>query len=633
MTSTLPPDPYIALGVAKGANLPEIRSAHRKLVLKCHPDKVQDAALKAIKQDEFQKVQQAYELLSDVTKRLQYDEQVKLFELRKEMGRGNPTARSNPFEYEIRTAEPRTTSTTYTTRPSPKVYSHPPPRSYEDVMYEEPPRGVPRKTASYETDRKRTSAREEERERDRRRYHDEEEERVRRKAEKESKRSEHGKEKKNRDKERRKGAEEKIRTRTTAAYVQSDDSDDYRSPRSSEKKSQRHRMEEDIREREDAARAAEATRARHAAREREREPPSIKSAPLDPKWDEHMDFAGKYMQAARRKVCVDDSIQHPGMRRADTFTPTTATYNVRHVAPQQYSDDDSPRRSSARKETTRRTSDTPQVRTREKSSRRSPVRDPYIIEPPSPPPMMKKPTLQTHSSAPPNTTATYAREKPSRSKTQDYPRKEPIPTVSRAQTFNVGDRGSRLKKQVDYSSDSDSDSPVQPTARYSHSPPRRAVPEPTRYIIDNGRSVPITKTRHRSELRNISPEHDYRRERSESPGTRHTIERPPMARNSSDRPHAMPTRSQSHNYYTPDLPEPIVLTARPKGSPREGSHRSTRGGAGPYFGEVKYAPQYGQEHVIYSAQPPADVYRRGSDPSHHRDYYPSARGGREQIYT
>src|SRR6266536_1208610 len=107
MTSTLPPDPYIALGVSKDAKLPEIRSAHRKLVLKCHPDKVQDAALKAIKQDEFQKVQQAYELLTDDTKRLQYDEQVKLFELRKEMSRGNPTARSNPFEYEIRTAEPR----------------------------------------------------------------------------------------------------------------------------------------------------------------------------------------------------------------------------------------------------------------------------------------------------------------------------------------------------------------------------------------------------------------------------------------------------------------------------------------------------------------------------------------------
>ncbi|PMD58332.1 heat shock protein DnaJ, partial [Hyaloscypha bicolor E] len=73
MNSYLPPDPYKLLGVARDAKLAEIRSAHRKSVLKCHPDKVQDAALKAVKQDEFQKVQQAYELLSDDAKRQQYD--------------------------------------------------------------------------------------------------------------------------------------------------------------------------------------------------------------------------------------------------------------------------------------------------------------------------------------------------------------------------------------------------------------------------------------------------------------------------------------------------------------------------------------------------------------------------------
>jgi DnaJ-class molecular chaperone len=84
MANPLPPNPYEILGVAKDAKLPEIRSAHRKMVLKCHPDKVQDAALKAVKQDEFQKVQQAYELLEDDSRRLQYDEQVKLWELRKE---------------------------------------------------------------------------------------------------------------------------------------------------------------------------------------------------------------------------------------------------------------------------------------------------------------------------------------------------------------------------------------------------------------------------------------------------------------------------------------------------------------------------------------------------------------------
>ena len=50
---TLPEDPYKVLGVAKDAQLPEIRSAHRKLVLKCHPDKVTDPKLKEEKQNEF----------------------------------------------------------------------------------------------------------------------------------------------------------------------------------------------------------------------------------------------------------------------------------------------------------------------------------------------------------------------------------------------------------------------------------------------------------------------------------------------------------------------------------------------------------------------------------------------------
>jgi curved DNA-binding protein CbpA len=142
MSNTLPPDPYKVLGVSRGARLPEIRSAHRKLVLNCHPEKVQDAALKAIKQDEFQKVQQAYELLSDDTRRRQYDEQVKLFELKEDMGRGNPTSRSNPSEDEILMAEPRAPpypSRTYTA-------NHPPSPLFQDDGEELPRRSPVRKS-------------------------------------------------------------------------------------------------------------------------------------------------------------------------------------------------------------------------------------------------------------------------------------------------------------------------------------------------------------------------------------------------------------------------------------------------------------------------------------------------------
>lgn len=112
--SSLPPDPYKILGVSKDAQIVEIRSAHRKLVLKCHPDKVQDPTLKAQKQDEFQKVQQAYELLSDEKERQKYDDQVKLVELRRQMSnRANtaaPRSSSKYTEYEIRTPEPRSSS-------------------------------------------------------------------------------------------------------------------------------------------------------------------------------------------------------------------------------------------------------------------------------------------------------------------------------------------------------------------------------------------------------------------------------------------------------------------------------------------------------------------------------------------
>ncbi|RDW93310.1 uncharacterized protein DSM5745_00632 [Aspergillus mulundensis] len=78
-------DPYEALGVSKEATLAEIKSSHRKLVLKCHPDKIKDESLRGEAQDQFQKVQQAYECLSDETSRAKYDNKVKLAELKREM--------------------------------------------------------------------------------------------------------------------------------------------------------------------------------------------------------------------------------------------------------------------------------------------------------------------------------------------------------------------------------------------------------------------------------------------------------------------------------------------------------------------------------------------------------------------
>lgn len=63
-------DYYEVLGVAKGASEAEIKKAYRSRAKKYHPDmnKADDAA------DKFKEVQEAYEVLSDSTKRSQYDQ-------------------------------------------------------------------------------------------------------------------------------------------------------------------------------------------------------------------------------------------------------------------------------------------------------------------------------------------------------------------------------------------------------------------------------------------------------------------------------------------------------------------------------------------------------------------------------
>ncbi|KAJ5938891.1 hypothetical protein N7466_002025 [Penicillium verhagenii] len=105
-------DPYLTLGVPKDATLTEVRAAHRKRVLKCHPDKIQDQAQRDAAQEEFQEVQAAYELLSDPTRRLRYDQKIKLQELRRELEKkrraeeAEMAARGMPTTREMREGHP-----------------------------------------------------------------------------------------------------------------------------------------------------------------------------------------------------------------------------------------------------------------------------------------------------------------------------------------------------------------------------------------------------------------------------------------------------------------------------------------------------------------------------------------------
>lgn len=63
-------DPYSLLGVARGANEKDIKSAYRKLAKELHPDKNKDNP-KAT--ERFSEVTRAYDLLSDADKRARFD--------------------------------------------------------------------------------------------------------------------------------------------------------------------------------------------------------------------------------------------------------------------------------------------------------------------------------------------------------------------------------------------------------------------------------------------------------------------------------------------------------------------------------------------------------------------------------
>jgi curved DNA-binding protein CbpA len=74
-------------------------------MLRCNPDRVVDPTLKAVKQEEFHKVQQAFELLADRDRRSRYDYEVQLSQQRKETSRGVTIPRTGPVGDGIRTRE------------------------------------------------------------------------------------------------------------------------------------------------------------------------------------------------------------------------------------------------------------------------------------------------------------------------------------------------------------------------------------------------------------------------------------------------------------------------------------------------------------------------------------------------
>lgn len=456
--SSLPPDPYKALGVSKDAQITEIRAAHRKLVLKCHPDKVQDPTLKAQKADEFQKVQQAYELLSDEKERQKYDEQVKLAELREQFrAKANTsapratTARYSP-EFDVHTAEPRPYSYKSQSTPNAKTtYTYS--RSWEDNVGDSRRtvdaefRGefrVPRREASYSEaprpskrdierererdlrerereakerdrevrERERDALREREIQKERRKRAKElEADNVRRmeKEAKEARRAEKKQREKLKEKELRREAEEKKR-HAKPYYEPYDDE----VPAKTEKKKSSSKKHEEKRERDGSLHRDEVP------------PPTSMPAPMPSgrSYENDLDYAASYIEAARAK-----NVAAPGLQRAQTFaarvnppapTPPPAQ-NSAFAAP----GDDDPHRSATRPR--RQSADGP----RDKSYRTREFEPQVVDVSPSARYGKASATPMTHGSPP-------RRDLPVRTKTMPvepaYSR--PIPGLSRAQTFN-----------------------------------------------------------------------------------------------------------------------------------------------------------------------------------------------------
>jgi curved DNA-binding protein CbpA len=357
MTTSLPPDPWKALGLERDADKSEIRTAYKKLVLRCHPDKVQDPTLKALKADEFQKVQQAWELLNDDAEKAKYEQKLRLAELQRAAKvqqdvKNSPNTsvpRTKYATYDIRTAEPPTSR--YKSSPSGgKVYTHytTQTRSHEEMpssrvypLYEETDKQA-RRAASYEKpakrdDEKRDREREErrrrrdedefrlrEKDRDRERDRDRDREREKAEKEREARKAEKKRLEKEREKERRREADDKHRPAyveenhaAAEAWLQEDELYVTSGSRSEKKRSSSRKHDE--------------TRERDSGRNRGREKSSSRRAKTPPpveadlKHMEAFDMVANYLKMAGNSIPEKHSVYWSSELRKDPAAPPAPT--------------------------------------------------------------------------------------------------------------------------------------------------------------------------------------------------------------------------------------------------------------------------------------------------------------------
>ncbi|CAI6084062.1 hypothetical protein V2G26_020143 [Clonostachys chloroleuca] len=546
------PDHYAILGVAKDAQIPEIRSAHRKLVLKCHPDKVQDPTLKAEKQDEFQKVQTAYEVLSNEKERRRYDDSLRLAELKAQLQ--NKANSSAPRKYDIKVSESRSSHKPASGSPNVRVFTtYSPGAAYDEEKrsrsqsrsrsyYDHEPRHSSKREASYtEKPSKREAEREREREREREKEKEQREKERRRREKKEREEEElrraqkkEKKEKKEREKAKskdiKKGTEEKRQERYAEdIYVEHEE--EY-IPKPEKKKSSSKKHEE------------------KRERERDRSVHRDEPSPRFPDGSHARSFAQEYIRMARR----EDPVYYSEKPSAPTPPPLRS-------GPHSPPKDDDIRRSSAR----RASPEGYKEKSRRKASREQ----------------LDDDEDEVHISASP---PKYATSPPTLNRTNSVPvtsSSRPIP-VGRSKTFaNYGDGGESPRSD-----------------RGRHRSKHHAQPTLDEVVSDSEEDHDHDRRhrerKHRSSKKHRSPEGPSEFRYHVDGGRSHLYSTSYSFANRAD---YEPTASFSTSPYYPEFDHPT----RPSMHARDSGY----GGSGSYYDRVKTSKSYGVDDIAFSSYPSA----------------------------
>ncbi|KAL9102816.1 MAG: hypothetical protein Q9163_002065 [Psora crenata] len=632
MDDPLEPSPYKTLNVPKDATLPTIRSAHRKLVLSCHPDKVQDESAKKIKAEQFHQVQQAYEILSDENRRRRWDERAKLAGLRAEMmmdEKGPP----RKADY----GSSRTASSPVVEVRDGRLYEERVPkgsRAYEEDVFAS--RFADARASSRKYDDRHTnpplrksSGRTHE---DKRRSTEADiryEKKMNEKREREAEAAARDERTRKRDKDKRKDTEAKFKSK--AAYVEefTTDSEDNERYTTSKNEGSRPKRKED-------------------PRKRSREEPLRRSSKKERDYDDELDRkiygVHDYMNKSREAVEVEP--RRAGRSRATSNLdrrppPPPSPHNVPLDSGRRSSGDDA-RRPSGRGRNGRAVSP---VR---KSGRDKRVTE--IVDPPS----SRKPSIPGASSDPRGlknifSSSSKSKAEPQRSATYTPAKEMKQPGIRRAETLPVnqmrrGDpvhtKSSHLKTAKatsdvsDSSETSDSDSDATPVM-HPRSTPRQPA---TKYKIheddeDQGR---------RSYFVDVGEK--YTRPRENSPKShRRSSDRPPMAGHRSPNARSPMTRAATTVFPPDERPSPRHTFSRTESArlPPLKTHTSSRGN-GQLFGEFseEYSPKsYDTSPKTYvdEVRHTKPYYNRRGSEDVDRDAYPGSHRrphhNRSEVYV